>query len=126
MSEINSPSNKLLATVPAASLAKIFPKFELVPLVFGEHLHLAGAPINNLYFPESGLVSLVSSTEDSSYIEVGMIGSEGVEGFAVALGADRSTGTTFIQGAGAAYKVSASDFSEMNEAFPTFRRATLR
>jgi CRP-like cAMP-binding protein len=126
MSDTTRSPNRILSAVPPEHYDQVLAKTERVPLEFGEHIHLADEPIANLYFPESGLVSLVSSTEDSSYIEVGMIGSEGVEGFAAALGATRSTGTTFIQVGGEALKMSAQDFVGFTEAVPAFRRAVLR
>ena len=126
MSEINSLSNSILRAIPADQRDEILSKFELVPLVFGEHLHSAGDLIRNVYLPESGVISLVSSADDISYIEVGMIGCEGLAGFPVVLGAKTSVATTFIQVDGEAYRISADEFLEVNSSVETLRRATLR
>ena len=47
-------------------------------------------PIDQVYFVQEGMVSLVQPLENGAMIEVGMIGSEGFLGVPVLLGADSS------------------------------------
>lgn len=44
-----------------------------------------GDTMRHAYFPLSGLVSLLSSTEDGETIEVAMVGNEGVVGVSILL-----------------------------------------
>ena len=50
-----------------------------------EVIYLSEDPIEFVYLPESGLISLLSNTETGSTIEVAMLGKEGVVGLPVIL-----------------------------------------
>lgn len=107
------PKNKILASLSADDLAQISLKLEHVPLEFGERLHQADETIKYLYFPETGIISLIARTYNLSFVEVGMLGSEGLAGFSVALGAKRSSNDSIVQGAGSAHRMLARDFIDM-------------
>jgi len=59
----------------------------LSPIKFekDEVIYLSEDPIEFVYLPESGLISLLSNTETGSTIEVAMLGKEGVVGLPVIL-----------------------------------------
>ena len=69
---------------------------ELVPLPHKRTLSNPGAPIQHLYFPQEGMVSLVQPLQ-GAMIEVGMIGNEGFVGVPVLLGADASPLETMVR-----------------------------
>jgi CRP-like cAMP-binding protein len=72
--------NLLLRSLPAADLqsfARALAVFELVP---GQALHRAGHRASHVYFPVSGIVSLVFAAPGGSAAELAMVGSEGVVG----------------------------------------------
>nr|QEO74509.1 Transcription regulator, crp [uncultured bacterium] len=48
-------------------------------------IYEAGATVSNLYFPNDGMISLLSMNGDGTTIEVGMVGNEGVVGIPVVL-----------------------------------------
>ena len=52
-------TNRLLAALPAAELARIIPSLEHVDLRLGEILHEAGGPQQHFYFPGTCIVSLI-------------------------------------------------------------------
>ena len=54
-------------------------------------------PIEYIYFPEGGIVSLTASTPDDGKTEVGIVGRDGMTGMAVLLGSDRTPHETFVQ-----------------------------
>jgi CRP-like cAMP-binding protein len=60
------------------------------------------------YFPEAGMVSVVSIMEDGRCIEVGTIGREGMTGAAILLTADRAPYQYYIQIAGNGYRIKAA------------------
>ena len=62
-------------------------------------------PIRHAYFPESGMVSVVSVMEDGRSIEVGTIGREGVVGGMVLLHADQVPYRYFTQINGRAQRI---------------------
>ena len=51
----------------------------------GEVVYITGDRIRDCYFLNSGLLSLLSSTETGSTVEVAMVGNEGIVGLPVVL-----------------------------------------
>jgi CRP-like cAMP-binding protein len=104
--------NRLLAAIPTEELGHLTPHLEPVPLVFRETLFEAGERTEFIYFPLSGMISLVASTKNGSFIEVGIIGKEGMTGVPVVLGDDISSLLGVVQAPGSALKLSATILRE--------------
>src|SRR5256885_9132218 len=86
-------------------LAPLFTSVELEP----EHLlYEAGQPIEYIYFPQRGAVSLTRS-QDGRVVEVGTIGREGVVGSSVLLLTPMSVSRTFVQFGGEAQRMRTDD-----------------
>lgn len=81
-----SMGNRILDSLPHEQFARLVPYLERVELTKGEIVYLTGDNIQYAYFPENGLLSLVSTTGTGSTIEVAMVGSEGGVGLPVILG----------------------------------------
>jgi len=92
--------NKLLAALPAADYRRILPSLTTGPLKFKQSLHKQGAKIDTVYFPGSGVCSVVNSMSDGRSVEVATIGNEGVVGITVFLGGDTAPAEAFVQVAG--------------------------
>ena len=103
-------SNRLLALLPENEYARLLPKLEQVDLTFGKNIYDRGEPIRFVYFPTSGLISLLAYVEDRVPLEVGLIGSEGMAGLPVFLGVETSLHRAVVQGAGSALSMRAADF----------------
>lgn len=104
------PTNRLLAAIPKKEYKDLLPRLERVPLNFNENIYEPGDIIRNVYFPESGIVSLLSRVDPQSSIEVGIVGDEGMAGMPVFLGVKTSVNVAVVQGAGFAESMSVSDF----------------
>lgn len=89
--------NRLLAALPRAEYERLLPRLEAVPLPFMGVLYEGGGPIRHVYFPGAGLISLLVVMGDGTAREVGVIGSEGMLGTAVALGMKTTTTRALIQ-----------------------------
>ena len=84
-------------------------------------------PIEFVYFPEGGVVSIVAEQEGGDKVEVGLIGLEGVSGTAVLLDAEQSPQTSMIQIDGApALIMEASRLVRICEERPSLRKLFLR
>ena len=105
--------NRLLACLPEEEFARLSPHLERVKLSHGEHVIVPDAPIRDIYFPLTCLLSLVTILEDGSTVESGTIGREGMSGIPVLLDAKSTTMPTFTQIPGDALKVRASVLKEM-------------
>ncbi len=110
MSTINKPKNRLLAALPAEEYARMFPQLEAAALIYAEIIYEPDDMIRRVYFPESGIISLLSSVGESSLLEVGIVGNEGFVGLPVFLGVKTSNNRALVQGAGAALSMKTADF----------------
>ena len=79
-------SNRILNALPRPEFEHLSLHLERVRLSGGEILYRPEEPITHVYFPERGVVSLVSAFEGGGTVEVGMIGNEGMFGVCVFLG----------------------------------------
>lgn len=100
-------ANHLLAALPNQEYQRLLPDLKPVALVFGEILYEPGDIIEYVYFLNRGIISLLSTVEERSTLEVGMVGREGMAGMSVFLGARTSLNRALVQGAGTAMKMKA-------------------
>jgi CRP-like cAMP-binding protein len=105
-------SNRLLGGLATGDLDLLRPYLQPVLLPRKRTLSKSGTPIDYVYFPEEGMVSLVQPLENGAMIEVGMIGKEGFVGTPVLLGADSSPLEAMVQIPGSALRMRASAFRE--------------
>jgi CRP-like cAMP-binding protein len=73
-------SNGLLASLPLHALTSFLPKLSPVNVVVPSILYDADAVIESVYFPLSGMISLVVEMAGGNKAEVGIIGREGMLG----------------------------------------------
>jgi CRP-like cAMP-binding protein len=94
-----------------------------VRLPRGQVLHPPGEPIRQVYFPDSGMVSMLTVLQSGEQIETAIIGSEGVAGGWVAIdGANTNTQTT-VQIDGSGWRLPAAKFVELYNTSDRFRSA---
>lgn len=111
-SGINPTRNRLLACLAGSELEALLPHFESVSLARGDHLIVPDMPIQYIYFPLNALLSLVTTMEDGSAVESGVIGREGMSGIPVLLDAQQTTMPTFTQVPGEALKIKSEIIKE--------------
>ncbi|KAB0682059.1 Crp/Fnr family transcriptional regulator [Aureimonas leprariae] len=100
----SSVRNRILASLSADDFALLEPHLEPVPLTFRSTVIPAGAPIQDVFFVERGLVSLIAQNDDAR-IEVGMVGPEGLVGVNALLGTDTSPISSLVQADGEALRM---------------------
>jgi len=92
--------NRLLQLLPAAERTRVLACCENVRLEQRKVLYEPYGLIEDVYFPLTGMVSLVISSEEGQTVEVGTVGNEGMVGSQLALGAQNSQVEAVIQVAG--------------------------
>lgn len=102
--------NNLLAALPRLEYERMLPKLEETALVYDTGIYRLNETIRDVYFPNSGIISLLAALDESSSIEVGIVGREGMVGLPVFLGVKMSRVRAVVQGAGVAMKMNAADF----------------
>ena len=100
--------NRILAALPQAELDRFFSGLEPVSLAQRHVLFGVGARLEDIYFIEEGMASVLTRMTDGSTIEVGMIGREGVVGAAALLGCEVSAQHIIIQVSGTALRINAA------------------
>jgi CRP-like cAMP-binding protein len=118
--------NRILSALPPAEFALLAPTLTHVDMALGQTLHLAGEPIEHVYFVENGFISALAMLSDGQPLEIGLIGAEGVAGVSVVLGAMNSYGETMCQTGGEAYRMSASALVDAFAHAPRLRDLLLR
>jgi CRP-like cAMP-binding protein len=101
--------NKILASLSKDDAALLLPLLTPVDLPVRKLLEARGRRIEQVYFLDSGLASIVASGGTNHSIEVGIVGREGMTGLSVLMTADRSPHETFMQGAGTGWRIAAAD-----------------
>jgi len=96
--------NRLLAALPAADLLRLLPHLERVPLALGEVIYESGGEQAHVYFPASGIVSLLYVMKDGAAAEIAVVGNEGMVGIALFMGGDTTPSRAVVQSAGIAWR----------------------
>ena len=104
--------NRLLASLPPEAHEQLRPDLEQVPLVFKQVLQEPNVPMSHVYFPLSGVISMLILLEDETIIEVATIGNEGMAGLPVFLGSDSMATQGIVQIPGEALRVSSGAFRQ--------------
>lgn len=116
----NWPRNRLLRALPPNNLKRIMPGLEQIPCQREQILMDADSSLDNIYFPNSGVVSIVAVYANGSIIEMATIGREGCTGFQAVFGAKKSSVRLFIQIPGSAAKMSRAEFMRAMNTMPSF------
>ena len=102
--------NRLLADLPGKSRDAILQNTECIDLLMGDILCERGERCDNVYFPLSGLLSLVWLITGHAALETRLIGNEGMFGSTLALGVQRAPQRVVVQGSGTALRMSTEQF----------------
>lgn len=103
-------TNRLLAALPRNEYRRLLPNLEPFPLVFGEVIYEPGDLIRHVYFPASGIISLLAVVEGQATLEVGIVGREGMVGLPVFMGVKTSRNRAVVRGAGTALRMKATAY----------------
>lgn len=119
--------NELLAALPAEEMAALRPHLSRMPLVWQQVVHEAGSPIDQVFFLEAGVASVVADLFDKGQVEVGLIGREGLVGIAAVLNPQAiAVHRAFIQVPGLALRMEADVLRHALAELPVFRSHCLR
>src|ERR1700692_4448314 len=117
----NWPRNRRLLALPARNLKRIMPELEQIRCQRAQVLRDADSALDHVFFPDSGVISVVAVYADGSIIEMATIGREGCSGVQAILGAKRSSVQFLVQIPGSAAKMSRAAFTQAMQSMPAFR-----
>jgi CRP-like cAMP-binding protein len=117
----NWPRNRLLLALPSHNLKKLLPELKHIRCQREQVLMDADSSLDHVFFPDSGVVSVVQVYEDGGIIEMATIGREGCTCLQAAFGAESSSVRFLVQIPGSATKMSRSTFTRAMKSMPAFR-----
>jgi CRP-like cAMP-binding protein len=118
--------NRLLAALPPNTLALLGRDLIQVSLQQGAILLEPGDPIANIYFPQTGLISLLVVGREGSAIETATVGREGAVGLHGGLGGRRSFTRATTQIGGTFSTIRAEGFERIANGSASVRDLILR
>jgi CRP-like cAMP-binding protein len=104
--------NRLLATLSPADFAFLAPHLKALPTKLGAVLQQEGEPVEHVYFPLEGMISLVAIMKGGWGVETVTVGREGAVGAAVGFGGRSATTRATIQAQGTMLRIGASEFQK--------------
>jgi CRP-like cAMP-binding protein len=123
---MDSRRNRLLASLPAPDLALIARHLKRVPLDHGAVLQEQDAPVELVYFPLSGAVSLLAVMQSGDAVETAIVGHEGAVGLFADLGPWQACTRAIVQTPGIAECIPASVLKTIAGQSPEISRSLLR
>jgi CRP-like cAMP-binding protein len=114
-------ANHLLAAMPPEAFDLMAHDLSQVTLEQGQPIYEAGAPVEQIYFPQSGMISLQVVTNNGNVIETGIVGREGAVGLHAALGKRLAFTRATTQIGGQCSKIHASKVAQSVQQYPAVR-----
>jgi CRP-like cAMP-binding protein len=118
--------NYLLDLLPPAVLDGLRPYLAGEVLSLNRTLQARGKPVKSVFFPTSGMISIVAMLRDGASVEVGIAGREGMLGVQAVLGDDISLNEAMVQIPGSALRMPADVLRREAQASPELRAVLLR
>jgi CRP-like cAMP-binding protein len=120
------PPNRLLASLSSADFELLVPHLKTIKLVRATVLFEAGDQIKRVYFPHSGIISLVVSVKGGHTTDVAMIGYDGVVGGSFALGTSFALNEAIVRVSGEASIIDAGRLRKAAAASVALRETLFR
>src|SRR5712691_1181713 len=117
----NWPRNRLLLALPSRNLKQLLPELEHIRCQREQVLMDADSSLDNVFFPDSGVVSVMAVYSDGGTIEMATIGREGCTAVQAVFGVKSSSARFFVQIPGSAVRMSRSTFTRAMGSMPSFR-----
>jgi CRP-like cAMP-binding protein len=117
----NWPRNRLLLALSARNLKQLMPDLDNVRCQREQVLLDADSSLDHVYFPDSGVLSVLAVYANGDVIEMATIGREGCSGMQAIFGAKVSSAQLLVQIPGTAAKMSRAAFARAMQSMPPFR-----
>src|SRR6202171_3027489 len=115
------PRNRLLLALSPSNLKRLMPELEHIRCQREQVLTDADSSLDHVFFPDSGVVSVLAVYADGTVIEMATIGREGCTGVQAVFGAKISSVQLLVQIPGSAVKMSRTAFTRAIQSMPPFR-----
>lgn len=113
-------NNEILLWISDSEYRIVRPHLEYLRLPSHLTLHEPTEKLKFLYFPNSGLISLIVPMRNGQTVEAGVVGREGAAGIALAVGLTKSSVREIVQVAADGFKVDADVMPRILKSTPQF------
>ncbi len=120
------PRNRLLAALQLDDFLLLQPHLKPITLELRFELERPNRRVDDVYFIDAGIVSVVAVQAKKQRAEVGLIGCEGMSGTAVVLDSYSSPHSTYLQVAGEGQHISAAALRKAMDASKTLHKLLLK
>lgn len=118
--------NHLLSAFGETARRALSPHFSEFSLSVGRIVAEHGSVVTDVYFPSSGVFSIVTLMNDGGAVESLTVGREGAVGLIAALGEPISEARAMVQIAGSAWRISADRLREVAQRHPIIAAVAIR
>jgi CRP-like cAMP-binding protein len=122
----NPSKNCILSHLAPDQFKRLQSRLKLVDLELRQLIYEPNVPVRYAYFPEGGMISVVSLMREGDSIEVGTIGNEGMAGAFLLKGTDSVPYQFFVQLSGHAQRIEADVLRDEAENSRELRELILR
>ncbi len=126
MTELTHSANHLLASLDGYKIATLQPYLKILELPVETVLFETGDTIKTVYFPLSGVFSMVVDLATGEMIESAMVGRDSLVGGSAAFDNQASLNRVVVQVAGAASALNVDRFRELAQQSESFRAKLAR
>lgn len=119
---VRAAKNGLLAKLPSSELAAVLAVSAYVDCELRDVFYTSGTKIKNVYFPLTGMISLVTELRDGTSLESMTVGCEGFAGLPLFHGVTSAQGLAMCQIKGEFLRLSAESFTTVLSAAPQLGR----
>jgi CRP-like cAMP-binding protein len=113
--------NEIIRALAPDDFASLAPHLTAIRLDLRLDLEMANRTIRRVCFPETGIISVVATSEGLGTIEVGLVGREGMTGLAIVMGETQSPQDTYVQVVGRGHWLEATVLSAVLALRPAMR-----
>jgi CRP-like cAMP-binding protein len=117
----NWPRNRLLLALPSRNLKSLIPHLAPIRCQRAEVLIDADSSLDHIFFPDSGVISVLAVYANGTIIEMATIGREGCTGVQAVFGGKQSSVQALVQIPGSATKMSRAALMRAMQSMPSFR-----
>jgi CRP-like cAMP-binding protein len=118
--------NRLLSLLPEREMLELKHHGELVHLEKGSLLVRSGVPVSHIYFPVSGIASVIAVSSSGKRAEAGLVGREGFFPAVAAVGAEQAHSDIVMQLAGRGWRFPIAAFDQLQHEQPVLQHLLLK
>ena len=122
----DSVTNEILLSLPPEDFAALRPDLRRVRLAVGQVLYEPGDDVDRIYFPETSLISLMTSMESGHDVENTCRGRNGAIGYVESCGSEMMVSRAVVQLRGDAWRLDACSYRDRYERSPAMRNVIHR